>query len=77
MDTYIPDWHKEYNLPEDLELFDTNKIFDCKWFRAEENYKCVLTKDEDIDMEGNRGCYFMRKDFQMALVYTYKSPEHI
>ena len=74
---FLPDWKTQYNKPEDLDLFDTNKIFDCKWFRAEENYKCALTQDEDRDNDGNRGCFHMRSEFQMALCYNYTSLEHI
>ena len=82
MDNYTPDFKSSgtptsYNQPTGLEIFDTNKIFDFTTWVADENYKSVLLPDEDRDDQGNIGCFFLHKEFQMALVYTYVNENHI
>ena len=34
---YNPDYKQEYNQPDGFEIFDTNKIFDFKWFRDDKS----------------------------------------
>ena len=58
---YNIDLKDEWNLPD--ALFDTNLIFDSKTFRENENYKKILKPEEDVDDQGNKGYYLMKKDY--------------
>ena len=34
-------------------------------------------KEEDEDAQGNKGIYLMKKDFQLCLIYSFKSEKEI
>ena len=83
MDNFTPDFMSagtptSYNQPPGLEIFDTHKIFNFAEFSScEANYKQVILPEEDRDDQGNVGCFYLHKEFQMSLVYTYVNDEHM
>ena len=77
MDTGNPDFAEKYNKPEGLDHFDTDLIFNRQKFLEDENYKLLLKDGEDHDELGNIGGFWAHKDFQLALVYTYKNDQQV
>ena len=75
MDSFNPDFKTEWNFPE--EKFDTHLLFNSKEFRENENFKKMLKENEDVDNDGNKGYYFIKPDYQLALIYNYESDAHI
>ena len=51
-----PDFKELFNDPVN---FPTDKIFDMKEWRKEENYKKIVRPDEDHDLMQNKNCYIM------------------
>ena len=85
MDNQQPDFTNEYSQQVDQSdptrhyqgVFDADFIFQFKKFRENENYKAILMKEEDEDAQGNKGIYLMKKDFQLCLIYSFKSEKEI
>lgn len=48
--------------------FPINLIFDFAEWRKEENFKSILKPEEDIDMYGNKKCFFMNVKFTIIIL---------
>ena len=68
-----PDFKNEYN----HETFfpGVDKVFRFEHFRQKEVYKSILKPEEDMDLQGNKGCYFMAEDFTIVILSTAKTAE--
>ena len=49
--------------------FPTDLIFNYHEWRKEENYKKVVRTSEDVDLIGNKKCYFMHDNFDLVIVH--------
>ena len=61
------DFINEFNDPVN---FPTQLIFDYDEWRKEENYKRIVRPEEDVDLLGNKKCYFMNDKFDLIIVHN-------
>ena len=66
---YGIDFVREWTCPVN---FPTNLIFNFDEWRKEENYKRVVRPEEDVDLLGNKKCYFMNDNFDLIIVQDIK-----
>ncbi len=48
--------------------FPVDLVFNFNEWRKEENYKKIVRPDEDVDLMGNKRCYYMHKDFDIIVL---------
>ena len=72
---YNIDFKNDWNFPD--AHFDTSLVFNPKVFKEDENYKKMLLPEEDVDDQGNKGYYRLRKDYQLCLIFNYVSDDNI
>ena len=75
MTTHVPDWKEP--LAEQDDTFDVNLIFDFQKLRKDKNYLKILKEGENTGEDGNVGYYFIKEEFQLVLIYSYKDDEHM
>ena len=63
----VPDYKEKFY---DKKTFPSDKIFDFQEWRKKENYKSILTEDEDVDNFGNKGFFDMNDDFTIVMLST-------
>jgi len=63
---YSIDFRNQYNDPVN---FPTDLIFNFDEWRKEENYKKIVRPEEDVDLIGNKKCYFMNDNFDLIILY--------
>ena len=59
------DWKNVFN---DEKMFPTDKIFDFAEWRKEANYKKIVKPEEDVDLMGNKNCFFMNDKFDIIIL---------
>ena len=59
----------------DAKLPLENLIFDRAAFTDGENYKAILKDEEDVDDNGNKGMYRMKKDFSIVILHNMSDPD--
>jgi hypothetical protein len=69
MGRYSIDFINEFTCPVN---FPTNLIFNFKEWRKEENYKRIVRQEEDVDLLGNKKCYFMNDNFTIIILHDIK-----
>ena len=62
---YGIDFRTEFNDPVN---FPTELIFNFDEWRKEENYKRIVRTEEDVDLIGNKKCYFLNDNFGIIIV---------
>jgi hypothetical protein len=62
---YNIDFMSQFNDPVN---FPIEKIFNFEEWRKEENYKSIVRPSEDVDLLGNKKCYFMNENFDIVIV---------
>ena len=72
IDKIAPDFKETFN---DATVFPTDLIYNFEKFRIYENYKSILTPEEDEDYQKNKGCYIMNEDFTLVILSTAKTEE--
>jgi hypothetical protein len=63
---YSIDFRSEFTDPVN---FPTDLIFNFEEWRKEENYKRIVRPEEDVDLLGNKKCYFMNDNFSLIVVH--------
>ena len=62
---YIIDYKNDFHCPVN---FPTNLIFDFNEWRKDEIYKRIVRPEEDVDLIGNKKCYFMNDNFTLIIL---------
>lgn len=52
--------------------FPTDVIFNFTEWRKEENYKKIVRMEEDVDLLGNKKCYYMNDNFEIIIVHDVR-----
>ena len=76
IDKSCPDFITNYTHDE---IFPTEEIFDWPFWCCPdpENYMKIVKEEEDHDLLGNKKMYSMRDKFQMVILATYTTDEHL
>ncbi len=59
------DWKNTFN---DATWFPTDLIFNFAEWRKDAVYKKIVKPEEDVDLMGNKNCYFMREKFDLIIL---------
>ena len=59
------DWKNIFN---DAIWLPTDKIFNFAEWRKDEVYKKIVKPEEDVDLMGNKNCYFMNEKFDIVIL---------
>lgn len=63
---YAIDFRNDFNDPVN---FPTDLIFNFEEWRKDENYKKIVRPEEDVDLLGNKKCYFMNDNFDIIILH--------
>ena len=74
IDKIAPKFKADYN---DNSTFPSDKVFDFQNWRKTENYKKIVTADEDQDNFGNKGRFEMSDDFTLVVLSTQTDEEEV
>lgn len=66
---YIVDFLKDFDCPENLPI---KTIFNFTEWRKDEVYKKIVREDEDVDIFGNKKCFFMHENFCIVVLCDVK-----
>lgn len=66
---YMIDFRNDFTDPVN---FPCDLIFNFDEWRKEENYKRVVRPEEDVDLIGNKKCYFMNDNFDIIILQDVK-----
>ena len=67
-----PDFKTNFTDPK---ILPCDKIFNFHVWRNIENYKSIVSDNEDYDTQGNKGCYMMSADYTLVILSTAKEEE--
>ena len=67
---YQVDFRSDFNDPIN---FPTDLIFNFDEWRKDEIYKRIVRPEEDVDLIGNKKCYFMNDNFDSIIVYDIQN----
>ena len=74
VDKTAPDFNVQYTHDE---IFPTEEVFDWGVWRFEDTYMKVVKDDENHDLLGNKKMYTLRDKFQLCILATYDTDQHI
>lgn len=74
VDKTAPDFNSKFTHDE---IFPTDEVFDWGLWRADDTYMKVVKEEEDHDLLGNKKMYTLLPKFQMCILATYDTDEHI
>ncbi len=74
VDKTAPDFNSKFTHDE---IFPAEEVFNFVEWRSNDNYMKVVKEDENHDLLGNKKMYVCRDKFQLCVLATYDSEQHI